>query len=284
MRKFTTIISSLFLGASVNAASVWKVSDGESSLYLGGTLHLLSASDYPLPEAFDKAFAASETLVFETDIAAMESPQFAQQMMMSMMYRDGTTLSDVLSPATLTQLKAQLAQYGLPFEQMKALKPSLIGITLSAVEFQRLGLNVEGVDKYFFTKGTQESKAIDWLETPMEQVNFIASMGEGKEDEMIKYTLRDLEKLPVALEQMKADWLAGDMQSMYDHSMKDFKQDYPEIYNNLLVTRNNNWMPKILDYMKTPEAEFVLVGALHMAGEAGLIAQLKKAGYTVTKL
>lgn len=284
MRKFTTIISSLFLVASVNAASVWKVSDGESSLYLGGTLHLLSASDYPLPEAFDKAFAASETLVFETDIAAMESPQFAQQMMMSMMYRDGTTLSDVLSPATLTQLKAQLAQYGLPFEQMKALKPSLIGITLSAVEFQRLGLNVEGVDKYFFTKGTQESKAIDWLETPMEQVNFIASMGEGKEDEMIKYTLRDLEKLPVALEQMKADWLAGDMQSMYDHSMKDFKQDYPEIYNNLLVTRNNNWMPKILDYMKTPEAEFVLVGALHMAGEAGLIAQLKKAGYTVTKL
>lgn len=284
MRKFTTIISSLFLVASVNAASVWKVSDGESSLYLGGTLHLLSASDYPLPEAFDKAFAASETLVFETDIAAMESPQFAQQMMMSMMYRDGTTLSDVLSPATLTQLKAQLAQYGLPFEQMKALKPSLIGITLSAVEFQRLGLNVEGVDKYFFTKGTQESKAIDWLETPMEQVFFIASMGEGKEDEMIKYTLRDLEKLPVALEQMKADWLAGDMQSMYDHSMKDFKQDYPEIYNNLLVTRNNNWMPKILDYMKTPEAEFVLVGALHMAGEAGLIAQLKKAGYTVTKL
>ena len=284
MRKFTTIISSLFLGASVNAASVWKVSDGESSLYLGGTLHLLSASDYPLPEAFDKAFAASETLVFETDIAAMESPQFAQQMMMSMMYRDGTTLSDVLSPATLTQLKAQLAQYGLPFEQMKALKPSLIGITLSAVEFQRLGLNVEGVDKYFFTKGTQESKAIDWLETPMEQVNFIASMGEGKEDEMIKYTLRDLEKLPVALEQMKADWLAGDIQSMYDHSMKDFKQDYPEIYNNLLVTRNNNWMPKIVDYMKTPEAEFVLVGALHMAGEAGLIAQLEKAGYTVTKL
>lgn len=284
MRKFTTIISSLFLVASVNAASVWKVSDGESSLYLGGTLHLLSASDYPLPEAFDKAFAASETLVFETDIAAMESPQFAQQMMMSMMYRDGTTLSDVLSPATLTQLKAQLAQYGLPFEQMNALKPSLIGITLSAVEFQRLGLNVEGVDKYFFTKGTQESKAIDWLETPMEQVNFIASMGEGKEDEMIKYTLRDLEKLPVALEQMKADWLAGDMQSMYDHSMKDFKQDYPEIYNNLLVTRNNNWMPKIVDYMKTPEAEFVLVGALHMAGEAGLIAQLEKAGYTVTKL
>ena len=74
------------------------------------------------------------------------------------------------------------------------------------------------------------------------------------------------------------------MQDMYDHSMKDFKQDYPDIYDNLLVTRNNNWMPKLVEYLQTPETEFVLVGAMHMAGDAGLIAQLQQAGYTVAKL
>lgn len=284
MRKLITLIATIGLSASLNAASVWKVNKGDSTLYLGGTLHLLAQSDYPLPSEYEEAYNGSQTLVFETDIGATESPEFAQQMMLSMMYRDGTTLTDVLQPDTLSELKSVMLRYGLPFEQMQMLKPALIGITLSAMEFQRLGLNAEGVDKFYFDKGAADAKTIAWLETPMEQVSFIASMGEGKEDEMIRYTLRDLASVPTMLNQMKADWLSGNMQDMYDHSMKDFKQDYPDIYDNLLVTRNNNWMPKLVEYLQTPETEFVLVGAMHMAGDAGLIAQLQQAGYTVAKL
>jgi uncharacterized protein YbaP (TraB family) len=46
--------------------SVWKISNGDNVLYIGGTVHVLRASDYPLPDAFDTAFEKSDIMVFET--------------------------------------------------------------------------------------------------------------------------------------------------------------------------------------------------------------------------
>ena len=52
-------------------APVWRVTDGESTVYLGGTVHLLRPEDYPLPEEFDQAYEGSSELFFETDISSM---------------------------------------------------------------------------------------------------------------------------------------------------------------------------------------------------------------------
>ncbi len=284
MRKIIAILALIGLTATANAASVWKVSNGHSELYLGGTLHLLSQSDYPLPPEYDEAYAAADALVFETDIATVESPEFVSQMMSKLMYSDGRTLADDLNPDTLLQLKNFVGRYGLTFAQLQMFKPTIVSLTLNVMELQRLGLREKGVDSHFFMKGRQGNKRIAWLETPLEQIDFIVGMGAGKEDQLVKYTLRDLENVPTMLKQLRADWLAGDMSALNEHVLIDFKQNFPDIYTNLIVLRNNNWMPKIVQYMNTPEVEFVLVGATHMAGDDGLLAQLKEAGYTVTKL
>ena len=67
-------------------------------------------------------------------------------------------------------------------------------------------------------------------------------------------------------------------------SIQDFKTDYPDVYESLLVVRNNNWMPQIERLFSTPETEFVLVGALHLAGPDSVLKKLKDKGYSVTKL
>ena len=44
---------------SLNAiadTSVWKVSKADNYFYLGGTIHLLSKDDHPLPEEFAEAY------------------------------------------------------------------------------------------------------------------------------------------------------------------------------------------------------------------------------------
>lgn len=74
------------------------------------------------------------------------------------------------------------------------------------------------------------------------------------------------------------------MSAMADISLNEFKQDYPDIYNTLLVKRNQNWLPKLEKMMTTPEKEFVLVGALHLAGEDSVLQRLEQKGYTVEKL
>ena len=56
---------------------LWKVSDADSSLYLLGSFHLLSADDYPLSTDAETAFADAESLLFELAPAEMESPALA---------------------------------------------------------------------------------------------------------------------------------------------------------------------------------------------------------------
>ena len=62
-------------------SSVWKVSKGGESLYIGGTCHLLRSSDYPLPPEFELAYDQSDTLAFEMNPAVINDPDFVFQLL-----------------------------------------------------------------------------------------------------------------------------------------------------------------------------------------------------------
>ena len=52
---------------------LWKVQSGSKLVYLAGSVHALSADVYPLSPAFERAFADSDTLVEEIDLAEAET-------------------------------------------------------------------------------------------------------------------------------------------------------------------------------------------------------------------
>jgi uncharacterized protein YbaP (TraB family) len=69
VKKFLVVAAVvLCVGAAClyGETSVWKISRGDNVLYLGGTIHVLRESDYPLPEPFDEAFEQADIVVFET--------------------------------------------------------------------------------------------------------------------------------------------------------------------------------------------------------------------------
>ncbi|WP_166423785.1 TraB/GumN family protein [Paraglaciecola sp. 20A4] len=282
--SLTLIAATSMFTATVDAASVWKVTSGENSLFIGGTIHILAPEDYPLPNEYNIAYQKASTLVFETDMAALKSAAFQQKMLGMMTYTDGRSLEDDLSANSYAKLEAHLSERGIPIAQMAAMKPSLISITLSVIELQGLGFTSEGVDQFYADKASQESKAIKWLETPDEQLGFLANMGGNDNDALIDYTLRDITKMPAIIADMRTSWREGDMQKMAEISIVPFKADYGQIYQDLLVTRNANWMPQIEDMLKTAEVEFIMVGAMHLAGEDSVLTQLKTQGYSIEKL
>ncbi|MBU3023340.1 TraB/GumN family protein [Aestuariibacter sp. A3R04] len=287
LRIFTSRVPAagmLFCLISFNgfAASVWEVSKNGNTVFLGGTLHILSPSDYPLPSPYNKAYENADTIVFETDLGALNSPEFTRRMMALMMYSDGRTIKDDLSAETYKQLSEFLASRGLSIQQVSAMKPSMLGITLSMLEMQRQGLTSQGVDNFFFTQAGNDGKGIDWFETPEQQLTILANLGSGEEDAYIRYTLDELKTMPDLLSPLKKYWRTGDMTGLYDFSMAEFKADYPDVYNDVLTNRNKAWLPKIEAFLATPETEFVLVGTMHMAGEEGVLAMLKAKGYSVS--
>jgi uncharacterized protein YbaP (TraB family) len=263
---------------------VWKVTNNQHSLYIGGTIHVLTPNDYPLAKEYDLAYQASNKLIFETNMDVASSPEFGQKMMDQMMYSDGTTINKVLQPDTYKALAIHLSSRQIPMQAFASHKPTLLAISLTFIELEAMGYTSEGVDMFFANMAKAEGKEQGWLETPDEQLAFLAKLGGDDPNVIIEYTLKDIKKMPEMFAKLHLTWLAGDMQGMADVGITPFQDEYPIIYQDLLVSRNNNWLPKIVDMLNDTPIEFILVGALHLSGPDSVLAKLKAKGYKIEKL
>ncbi len=265
-------------------SSVWKISNGQTDLYIGGTIHVLSQKDYPLPQEFDQAYQQADRLVLETDLAAMAGLEVQQQLLLRVMYLDGRSLKDDLSASTYRLLADYVSSTGLQMAALDQFKAPLVVLTLTMAELQRQGMAGAGVDSFYLEKATAEGKLLGELESVDLQISIIANMGKGHEDEMILSTVNELKDLPEMMEVMKSAWRSGDADQLEQVALLPMKEDFPALYKSMLVDRNNSWIPKIEAMLETPETEFILVGALHLVAEEGVIAQLIKRGYQVEML
>lgn len=274
---------SLLTTSALADTSIWKISKGKESLYLGGTIHLLASSDLPLPGEYETAYKDAEKLVFEVDQGKLSTPEFQMTMMRKMMYQDDTTLDKVLSKKTYQRLAEFCTSRGMDIQQFNKFRPSFIAMTISLIEMQRLGMTGDGVDKLYYDKALKDKKPQQPLETVEQQLNYLANIGAGYDDEMIINSLNEIEQLKEMMAKLKKAWRDGDIKALEKVGIEPM-MEFPGVYQSLLVERNNNWMPQIEAMLHTPEKEFILVGALHLAGKDGVLHQLKAKGYKVEKL
>lgn len=275
----------LFLATHSTATSIWQVKalDGDI-LHIAGTVHVLPASELPLPILFEEIYALSDELIFESDLAFMETQQFQQLMMQSMIFQDGRTFEDVLTPETVALVKLHLQQRGIPVENVLSMKPSLLGTTITFIELQILGLNQPGVDKMFFDKAHQDNKDIAWLESPQEQLTMMMGMAEGQEDLFVSYSVTETATAKTLLDGMLSAWRSGNMKAMAEIGIADMPREFPRMYQLLLKDRNMRWVPQIEAMFEDNNTELVLVGGLHLAGEHSVLTMLEAKGYSVTQL
>src|SRR3546814_18418771 len=66
----------------------------------------------------------------------------------------------------------------------------------------------------------------------------------------------------------------------------DMRDRYPKLYRHINVERNDAWVPKIEQMLAEPGTDdpLVVVGALHLLGDDGVVAQLREKGYAVERV
>jgi len=285
MNSFRRIIVSLlaFISVSANAeTSLYEITKGDQKMYLGGTIHVLRNSDYPLPPEFEQAYEKAKILVLETDLKKASSPEFGQQMAQAFMYSDGKNLSQDLKPALWKELQAFSDKRQFPLGQMSMFKAMFVSLSLSIAEMQRQGFGVgQGVDSYFYQKAILSGKATQELETTGDVLTHLTMLADVDANVIIKATLRDLHKMDGMLEKSVGYWRSGELEKLDKEMAADMRKETPEIYQQLLVARNQAWLPKIEQMLTTPDVELVLVGSLHLSSKDGLLAQLKQRGYNI---
>lgn len=279
----TLLLILLFTSISSLAAPVFKVTKGDDTVFIAGTFHLLTEKDYPLPEAFEQAYGQADEIYFETDMLAIESAEFQQKSLGAILYQDDSTLKGALNKATYARFVEYAKSRQLDPMQLNGLNPTGVMLTITIMEYQARGFVAEGVDKHFFKKATRDNKAIDWFETPDEQLAILGSFDDKDPNGLINYTLDEMENIDHVITRLHKSWREGDMNTLTQLGIDSFA-DYPDIYKAILVDRNNNWMQKIEAMFNDQGTELILVGALHLPGDDGVLTQLEKKGYLVERL
>lgn len=278
------LLSLLIVSQDADArSSVWRVTDGKQQMFVAGTVHLLRAEDLPLPPEFDMAYQLSDSLVFETDIGAVEDPSHQGYLMQLMLAGPGKQVDEVLDPRTYSRLLLTFGRYGLNLQDLRPFKVAMMIMALTVAELDTLGVNQQGVDHLYYQRGHKDGKRVLALESVQEQMQFLASMGDGYEESFVSMSLDELEHTKSAFFPMLESWRSGDEAKLAELFLEEMSE-FPHLYNQLLVKRNANWMPTLTNLLEKPGVELVLVGAAHLIGPDGLLTQLRALGYQVEQL
>lgn len=284
LRVFMLVVVALFTTTASAASSVWKITSADKSLYLGGTVHMLRQSDYPLPPQYNQAYAGADKLVFETDLAQLQTAGVQQRMQQAVRYADKGGLRQRISPALYQRIDKVWQQYGLPGELLNSLRPSGVIITLTMLNLKQIGVDAQGIDDFFHSRAVRDGKPVGGMETADQQISFLGAMGEGDEERFMAMSLDELEQSAGFIDELISAWRRGSLVDLDRLMVADMRRDFPEQYRTLLADRNRAWLPQIETMLKDQPVEFVLVGSGHLAGADGLLRQLKQRGYRIELL
>ncbi|MEZ6964917.1 MULTISPECIES: TraB/GumN family protein [Aeromonas] len=260
----------------------YRVSKGDEQHWLMGSIHAGKPTLYPLPEPVERAWLQSRALVMEVDMNSISQEQW-QGMASLTQLNDGKSLKEYL-PAELYQRTLMAgARYGLDEATLSPLRPWFAAITLTQAAMAKTGFDSQlGIDQHFAGLAAKEGKPVVGFETLLEQLGYLASVGDNQ-TLMLASTLDELPMLENAFTAVMKAWQQGDEATLINLLKEEMAppalQSWME--QTLLAERNRNWLKK---WPSLPNESFIVVGALHLYGEQGLLAQLEQQGWRITPL
>lgn len=279
---------------------LWEISGQglKAPSYLYGTIHMIPTEDYFLTEATEAAFDKSSLVAFEIDTEEMTNPAALMGLMSKMYMNNDTTLADLLSEEDYEVVSTHFEEMGMPMLFMGKIKPMFLTI-LAGEDMKEMKENGgalgmmggEGMKSYeleLTERAKTATKPIVGLETAEFQMSLFDSIPYSAQAQMLLETVRSEqdeeagEEEDSAMDKMIKLYTTQDivgMQSMMSDDPAGIG-GYEEL---LLLKRNRNWIP-VMEKLMAEETVFFAVGAGHLGGEEGVIALLRKQGYTMTPM
>lgn len=266
---------------------LWKVSDRNNAVYLLGSIHLLKEDDYPLSADVDAAFDDAARIVFEVSPEELGSPEASTSFREAANLPDGRTLSDLISPRLREKLHRLLARQGGSLEQVNHYSPWFVNLSLMLGLSHSLGFSPElGVDQYLMQRAAEAGKPTAGLETIDDQLRALTDSPVAEQVLGLEDFLDRPQEMPGELAELHEAWRAGDVAGLEAISLTDMMAKTPRTYQLVNVERNQAWLPllrRMLDG-RGRDNVLVVVGAMHLLGDDGLLALLEQAGYTVERI
>jgi uncharacterized protein YbaP (TraB family) len=260
--------------------ALWRVSGAHATVYLLGSVHILSPALNWRDGRIDAAIAASDTFYFET---ALDPAAIKQYIADKGTLPDGQSLRAMLPPDSQTDLDDDMASIGIPEAGLDTRRPWLATIAMIGLKYAKGGAPT-GVDVQLMGDVKTLGKPVRYFET-MEQQMALLAPGDPKDElESFEIFLKDFRKGGEDIGPIVDAWSAGDQKTLTRLLMSGFDK-HPKARAMFFDDRNAAWaktLGGVLDHESG--TFFVTVGAGHLVTDRGVPALLKQAGYKVERL
>ncbi len=262
---------------------LWKISgkDLPTPSYLYGTIHLIGKDDFFLTDSTRAAIDRAQLVTFEINMEDMMNLPAQLGLMMKSFMSDGKSLRDLLTEEEYALVKAHFDKMGLPLFLFERMKPMFLTVfasmdmspdAMSSGEMVSYEMKIMDIAK-------QQKKKMGGLETAEYQMSMFDSIPYEAQAQMLVESIKSADTGSDEMEEMVKLYKNQDINGMVTMMRADEEGvgGYEDL---LLVTRNKNWIP-VMGEMMMKQPAFFAVGAGHLGGENGVVALLRKEGYTV---
>jgi uncharacterized protein YbaP (TraB family) len=277
----SSIIAIFFITTAVaqpeaKSSLLWEITGNnlQQPSYLFGTVHIICHEDFFFPAIVREKFTNAGEVFLEMD---MDDPAMMMKMMTLLQLPKGQTVKKMFGDSAFQVFDKQYQQItGTSAMMFNTFKPFMLMSMLA-----QKSLNCSATESYeqtFMTLAAKLKKDIKGLETLEEQIAVFDAIPDSTEITNLQNMVKDFDKQVDEFKKLIALYKTQDVDSMYR-----FTNQSPELMgaeNELLVKRNNNWIPVMKTNMEKTSC-FFAVGAAHLGGDIGVIALLRKQGYTV---
>jgi uncharacterized protein YbaP (TraB family) len=270
------------------ATGVWRVRGASNTVYLAGTSHIVADGEIPFPSAYYAAYGEAQELFVEVDPLSFSgtwlvlsvlpgAAKYLVQHMEEFRCAKGKSLEDYVSPETTRLLRQH---YGKDYGKKRGFTP--LGLVFFNEFDSGAGGGEGGVDDLFALLAHRDGKRIRSLDDRSAAKLIVPTLDAVLQMTRSEIVARGADAVVQEAILEPADeregWRHGDVSAAAKEIAK-LKSEAPEVYEQLLPGRNRRWLPAITRALTGRRNVMVLVGALHLPGEDGLIEMLRREGF-----
>ncbi|NQV16951.1 MAG: TraB/GumN family protein [Armatimonadetes bacterium] len=287
------VICILFSSQIWSDSFLWEVENGKNKVYLLGSLHIMPEDVYPLDDRIEEAFKEAEILVVEVDIANADQGKIQALIVEKAFYKEGRNLQTELPAELYKAVSEEFEELGVPMTQIDIYKPWFVSLNLGILSLQKLNITTGlGIDVHFLNQANEKEMEILELETAASQLEMLSSNPDKVQIDYLQYTIDDYEQSKATYMDMLDAWTTGDtekMNAVTKVKMLELGEELPGIidfYNKMFTERDEKILGKLEVLLNNEEEKvyFIIIGALHLVGEDGLIRLLNEKGYNIKQL
>lgn len=269
-------------------ALLWSIYGKElkDTSYLYGTIHMIERNDFFMTDHTTNAFNKSGQVAFEIDMNRMNDFSVLFSLLGQVIMKDGITLDELLSEEDYKQVTNHFEGMGLPMFMLRKVKPMFLS-TMASGDMMGSGgdssdstsSDIVSYEMEFMEMAKDQEKEMSGLETIEYQMSVFDSIPYQDQANMLMESLQaettGSNEFDMMVELYKNQDIVG-MQTMF----QDDDEGIGKFEDVFLKNRNENWIP-VIEKMMRQKPTFFAVGAGHLGGSIGVIALLRKLGYSV---